>query len=104
MFAGERAAEFEDQIGNLLGNRSEEHTSELQSQLNLVCRLLLEKKKDAAERGDRVDLTNPRVRAVVREHIISVGSPGTAVVEYDIVIPDQESPFALRRLVAVNVL
>src|SRR2546427_4828315 len=26
--------------------RSEEHTSELQSQSNLVCRLLLEKKKD----------------------------------------------------------
>src|SRR5260370_9813156 len=28
-----------------LGWRSEEHTSELQSHLNLVCRLLLEKKK-----------------------------------------------------------
>src|SRR5256886_12679838 len=27
------------------GDRSEEHTSELQSQSNLVCRLLLEKKK-----------------------------------------------------------
>src|SRR5689334_23593315 len=27
------------------GNRSEEHTSELQSQFHLVCRLLLEKKK-----------------------------------------------------------
>src|SRR2546430_13559310 len=29
-----------------LGARSEEHTSELQSQSNLVCRLLLEKKKN----------------------------------------------------------
>src|SRR5437016_7595362 len=29
----------------LLGDRSEEHTSELQSLTNLVCRLLLEKKK-----------------------------------------------------------
>src|SRR2546430_5425363 len=29
--------------------RSEEHTSELQSQSNLVCRLLLEKKKKAHE-------------------------------------------------------
>src|SRR5256886_5390826 len=29
--------------------RSEEHTSELQSQSNLVCRLLLEKKKQYAE-------------------------------------------------------
>src|SRR2546427_1543628 len=28
-----------------MGQRSEEHTSELQSQSNLVCRLLLEKKK-----------------------------------------------------------
>src|SRR2546430_13110026 len=30
-------------------SRSEEHTSELQSQSNLVCRLLLEKKKSKAE-------------------------------------------------------
>src|SRR5688572_32071131 len=29
--------------------RSEEHTSELQSQSNLVCRLLLEKKKDGSQ-------------------------------------------------------
>src|SRR2546422_5397052 len=29
--------------------RSEEHTSELQSRLHLVCRLLLEKKKDELE-------------------------------------------------------
>src|SRR2546430_2975700 len=36
-------------ISTLLGRiwRSEEHTSELQSQSNLVCRLLLEKKNDA---------------------------------------------------------
>src|SRR2546426_3235125 len=31
--------------------RSEEHTSELQSPCNLVCRLLLEKKKDNVDRG-----------------------------------------------------
>src|SRR2546427_3333179 len=31
--------------GVLYSTRSEEHTSELQSQSNLVCRLLLEKKK-----------------------------------------------------------
>src|SRR2546430_10044880 len=31
--------------GRCGGDRSEEHTSELQSQSNLVCRLLLEKKK-----------------------------------------------------------
>src|SRR5688572_31445709 len=32
------------------GARSEEHTSELQSQSNLVCRLLLEKKKKKTNR------------------------------------------------------
>src|SRR2546429_3610316 len=32
--------------GPLGGGRSEEHTSELQSRLHLVCRLLLEKKKN----------------------------------------------------------
>src|SRR5260370_6171167 len=32
--------------------RSEEHTSELQSHLNLVCRLLLEKKKKNEHRED----------------------------------------------------
>src|SRR5688572_30987825 len=39
----ERAAEKVP--SRLLAMRSEEHTSELQSQSNLVCRLLLEKKK-----------------------------------------------------------
>src|SRR2546427_1454933 len=38
-------SDFEDQVSEVL--RSEEHTSELQSQSNLVCRLLLEKKKNA---------------------------------------------------------
>src|SRR3989449_4921848 len=32
------------------GKRSEEHTSELQSRLHLVCRLLLEKKKEPADK------------------------------------------------------
>src|SRR2546430_6478318 len=36
---------FTEQILSNAGCRSEEHTSELQSQSNLVCRLLLEKKK-----------------------------------------------------------
>src|SRR2546426_3435178 len=34
-----------EQSDSLDGRRSEEHTSELQSPCNLVCRLLLEKKK-----------------------------------------------------------
>src|SRR2546430_4066514 len=36
-----------------LEQRSEEHTSELQSQSNLVCRLLLEKKKQPSRRRRR---------------------------------------------------
>src|SRR6267142_6868723 len=38
---------FSQQVRSCLGDivRSEEHTSELQSHVNLVCRLLLEKKK-----------------------------------------------------------
>src|SRR2546427_8317180 len=39
--------------------RSEEHTSELQSQSNLVCRLLLEKKKNPKRRRGRQPATSP---------------------------------------------
>src|SRR2546430_3476131 len=43
---GDRVACFHPVLEDLEGpDRSEEHTSELQSQSNLVCRLLLEKKK-----------------------------------------------------------
>src|SRR5687768_17717408 len=40
------------------GNRSEEHTSELQSRLHLVCRLLLEKKKPEVEQRRYVAFPN----------------------------------------------
>src|SRR2546422_1828258 len=35
----------------VIKNRSEEHTSELQSRLHLVCRLLLEKKKNRSKKN-----------------------------------------------------
>src|SRR5207249_6269084 len=38
-------AELRERIQSSLQERSEEHTSELQSRFDLVCRLLLEKKK-----------------------------------------------------------
>src|SRR5688572_31155779 len=45
------------EVGSMPGvfnlSRSEEHTSELQSQSNLVCRLLLEKKKKTTKRRSR---------------------------------------------------
>src|SRR2546430_11835826 len=42
--------------GRRAGDRSEEHTSELQSQSNLVCRLLLEKKKKYTTRHIVADI------------------------------------------------
>src|SRR2546422_8559904 len=46
--ADQRAVVQHDLLGlDQLLERSEEHTSELQSRLHLVCRLLLEKKKHA---------------------------------------------------------
>src|SRR5256886_3564958 len=42
--------------------RSEEHTSELQSQSNLVCRLLLEKKKNHLNVIHLASCTHPRAR------------------------------------------
>src|SRR5438874_3911253 len=45
-------------------NRSEEHTSELQSRRDLVCRLLLEKKNRTIECADRT--TNQWRAAVMR--------------------------------------
>src|SRR2546426_8187226 len=44
------------------GCRSEEHTSELQSPCNLVCRLLLEKKKKQKEQTSATDLSNVQMR------------------------------------------
>src|SRR2546430_11920701 len=44
-------------------NRSEEHTSELQSQSNLVCRLLLEKKKKKTTATAETLIPHARVSA-----------------------------------------
>src|SRR4051812_49624729 len=46
----------------IVGTRSEEHTSELQSHVNLVCRLLLEKKKKNSDRNrhSKADVGKPR--------------------------------------------
>src|SRR2546430_13281845 len=46
----------------LSGSRSEEHTSELQSQSNLVCRLLLEKKKKLITMHSRQRDTTPHTQ------------------------------------------
>src|SRR5438270_5359809 len=67
-------------------NRSEEHTSELQSQSNLVCRLLLEKKKmlhatEATVPSLSPNPTNGAVAATplaVAVHPPVVGTPASA--------------------------
>src|SRR2546422_5533405 len=49
--------------------RSEEHTSELQSRLHLVCRLLLEKKKKNTRRPNTVQTGNSHLKGTtVPEH------------------------------------
>src|SRR6266487_6523453 len=48
---GERGRQSERRCD--LGGRSEEHTSELQSPVHLVCRLLLEKKKKQQKKKKR---------------------------------------------------
>src|SRR2546430_73365 len=53
---------------SISSERSEEHTSELQSQSNLVCRLLLEKKKDRDLGSVRVQ-ERPRLTEVLQVHL-----------------------------------
>src|SRR2546430_5440516 len=53
-----RAAELERALKRLA--RSEEHTSELQSQSNIVCRLLLEKKKKIPLKSILLSMTRQR--------------------------------------------
>src|SRR5256886_4648249 len=57
--------------------RSEEHTSELQSQSNLVCRLLLEKKK----LNSKVTVAQVSINACPADPFHSDSSPGT--MEYE---------------------
>src|SRR2546430_7834501 len=53
------------------GERSEEHTSELQSQSNLVCRLLLEKKKTKSSRAACNTKFDTHTSAICASHSVS---------------------------------
>src|SRR2546430_11361927 len=57
--------------------RSEEHTSELQSQSNLVCRLLLEKKKNLVR--DSVDLKRAKIERVLGEYGVPLAASEQAM-------------------------
>src|SRR5438477_5223229 len=50
-----RSGDARDAVAHVGVDRSEEHTSELQSHVNLVCRLLLEKKKKSKAHGSRLN-------------------------------------------------
>src|SRR5438874_6365408 len=52
VFPLRRLLRREPEIMQVITNRSEEHTSELQSRRDLVCRLLLEKKNDTQSAHD----------------------------------------------------
>src|SRR5688572_31749931 len=55
----ENFTSIQQKIRSIFGmSRSEEHTSELQSQSNLVCRLLLEKKKNKNKNKNTYKNTN----------------------------------------------
>src|SRR5438477_5350649 len=62
----QRVGELDPAAGYERGrDRSEEHTSELQSHVNLVCRLLLEKKKKKKKRKTKTfkhHTTNTKIR------------------------------------------
>src|SRR3989449_7234711 len=79
-------------LGDAGAVRSEEHTSELQSRLHLVCRLLLEKKKKNKDKKDQItspwnplkqacnlvmhtDRTNHRTRPHTNTHKMSETLP-----------------------------
>src|SRR5690242_20771525 len=50
------------------GRRSEEHTSELQSHVNLVCRLLLEKKKKKTNNNDITTKINETILTTINSN------------------------------------
>src|SRR2546430_11474097 len=56
--------------------RSEEHTSELQSQSNLVCRLLLEKKKNVAPSAFSLPPPTSPIKEYVAAHSLTVATAG----------------------------
>src|SRR4051812_49450482 len=53
-------------LSAILVDRSEEHTSELQSHVNLVCRLLLEKKKKKEPQHEVLPRTHTRASRALR--------------------------------------
>src|SRR5690242_21580644 len=72
--AAGRSASVAPRVGGTpLRSRSEEHTSELQSHVNLVCRLLLEKKKKKTKKNKN----NTKKKTKLAENITKLSSTTT---------------------------
>src|SRR5207249_5077099 len=86
------------------GGRSEEHTSELQSRFDLVCRLLLEKKKgcrgaeDAGERRRAYPVTPEGARYTEAQALGCPAGSRTLLVEFS-TAPRDIGPLEGRNLV-----
>src|SRR2546430_4003013 len=85
----------------LHGERSEEHTSELQSQSNLVCRLLLEKKK-LSPRPPRGRRLPPLDRGLGRRDATGRRADGRLVRVRDLERAVDALLFTVTRLIATN--
>src|SRR2546430_7227693 len=73
-------------------SRSEEHTSELQSQSNLVCRLLLEKKKNIIQNRLR---SQPRAPGLLPLPLLPVHRPFTHVLLHAVPASSDSLPVAV---------
>src|SRR3989442_8806204 len=72
-FHRRRAGYSRSRCARRVNGRSEEHTSELQSRPHLVCRLLLEKKKNARNKRVAASEGNERVEFNVNRRISHSG-------------------------------
>src|SRR2546422_1719870 len=80
--AGMRAVQVTSARAPASGARSEEHTSELQSRLHLVCRLLLEKKKSkptTPSSASRTTITRTIARVMRRPNEVAAMTTLTGV-------------------------
>src|SRR2546427_3362101 len=79
--------------------RSEEHTSELQSQSNLVCRLLLEKKKKETlnQPMDRAAIAHPILDGYAAPATLTMGLPRAFQDACLKVTPEMAYPYAVAR-------
>src|SRR5207249_1680656 len=72
-------AELPEPLAARVGGRSEEHTSELQSRFDLVCRLLLEKKKKV----NQIQIVNAKILQLLRRlHSVTILIPPPLLQQY----------------------